>query len=264
MKYCRIVCLCLICAFALLGCGKTGEPVPAPTAAPTATPALTAEPSATPAPTEMPTAAPTATAVPAVTSAPTVPPAPDNSYTLALKADVAIYQGPGPEYAFVQAVGQDGVYTIVEEAWDAQGELWGRLKSGVGWVNLSSVQTGRSESHGLVASFTDEALMNSGNYEYAILYESSYSMNILLRAERTLLDLEIAPYDYSSGNPVAQPPIYQRQRMEAGDNLVIRVDFPGDMTAYHVSFTDGGFRCSYALSLSGRDGSPWLWEIFDE
>lgn len=264
MKYRVILCLCLLCALVLCGCGKGEDPAPAvtpaPTDAPTAVPAATEAPTATPAPTEVPTATPAPTEAPTATPAAT----PDSSYTLSLKADVAIYQGHGPDYGYSSTVGQDGVYTIVEEARDEYGDLWGRLKSGAGWVNLSGVGAGKSESHPLVSSFTDEALMNSGNYEYAILHESTYSMNILLRTDRRVWDLSIAPYDYSSGNPVALAPLYQRHRMDAGENLVIRVEFPGDMSSYSICLTDGGFRREYALALSGRDGSPWLWEVFEE
>ena len=271
MKYRFLVCICLMCALVLCGCGKGEEPAPAPeataapTAVPTATPAPTAVPTATPAPTQVPTATPAPTEAPTATPAPTAVPAaatPDTSYTIALTADVAIYAGSDPDYGYTgSTVGQDGVYTIVAEEYDEFGDLWGCLKSGAGWVNLSGIRAGKSESHGLIASFTDEALMNSGNYEYAILHDTTYSMNVLLKADRRIWDLWIAPYDYSSGTGVVLPSIYDRHRMDAGENLVIKVDFPGDMTTYHISFNDGGFRRSFALTLSGRDGSPWLWEI---
>jgi len=269
MRSRSVLCLFLLCALVLWGCGGKSEPAPPETAAtpvPTASPAPTAVPTATPAPTEVPTATPAPTeaptATPAPTQAPTAAPAatPDSSYTLKLTGDVAIYQGPGHDYGYSQTVGQDGVYTIVEECYDEYGSLWGYLKSGAGWVNLGGTAAGKPETNPLTASFTDEALMNSGNYEYAILHESSYSMHVLLRAEGQVWDLTVAPYDYSSGNPVAQADIYQLHRMDAGSNLVLKLEFPGDMTSYRIAFTDGAYRRTYALALSGRDGSPWLWE----
>lgn len=57
-------------------------------------------------------------------------------YTAELDALTGIYQGPGVDYGYARKVGADGVYTIVEEAYDEYGNLWGRLKSGAGWVML--------------------------------------------------------------------------------------------------------------------------------
>ena len=53
-----------------------------------------------------------------------------------------IYSGPGYGYSYVGTVEEAGVYTIVEEKYDGAGDLWGRLKSGVGWVNLSHIRYG--------------------------------------------------------------------------------------------------------------------------
>ncbi|MDI9504745.1 MAG: hypothetical protein QM271_01410 [Bacillota bacterium] len=64
------------------------------------------------------------------------------SYTMSLGKNVEIYSGPGFAYGFVQKVGVDGVYTIVKEAYCTDGYLWGKLKSGVGWVRLSDSSSG--------------------------------------------------------------------------------------------------------------------------
>ena len=52
--------------------------------------------------------------------------------------DYPIYKGPGYEYACVGTVEIAAQYTIVEERYDSWGNLWGRLKSGAGWIALSS------------------------------------------------------------------------------------------------------------------------------
>lgn len=66
------------------------------------------------------------------------PPKPTNSvpYITNIAGSVGIYQKPDWNSGFVQYVGASGLYTIVEEAYDSQGNLWGRLKSGAGWVIL--------------------------------------------------------------------------------------------------------------------------------
>jgi len=66
------------------------------------------------------------------------PPEPTNSvpYITNIAGSVGIYQRPDWNSGFVQYVGASGLYTIVEEAYDSQGNLWGKLKSGAGWVIL--------------------------------------------------------------------------------------------------------------------------------
>lgn len=64
------------------------------------------------------------------------------SYTVKLSASTEIYEGPGDGCDFARTVGEDGVYTIVEEAFDSFGNLWGRLKSGAGWVMLEAASAG--------------------------------------------------------------------------------------------------------------------------
>jgi hypothetical protein len=61
----------------------------------------------------------------------------DVPYTTSLKATDDIYDGPGYDYGYLKEVGEDGVYTIVEERIGDDGFLWGRLKSGAGWVRLT-------------------------------------------------------------------------------------------------------------------------------
>ncbi len=61
------------------------------------------------------------------------------SYTIKLNASEQIYKGPGMDYGCAKLVGENGVYTIVEEAICWEGYLWGKLKSGAGWVRLTDV-----------------------------------------------------------------------------------------------------------------------------
>ncbi len=48
--------------------------------------------------------------------------------------ELIIYDAPEGEYS--RTFGEVGVYTIIEEAVDAEGARWGKLKSGVGWVRF--------------------------------------------------------------------------------------------------------------------------------
>lgn len=69
----------------------------------------------------------------------TVPaPIPTNKvpYTTPLAGSTEIYKEPDSSSKYVQDIGKKGVFTIVKEAYDSSGNLWGKLKSGLGWVLL--------------------------------------------------------------------------------------------------------------------------------
>jgi hypothetical protein len=50
--------------------------------------------------------------------------------------DLRIRQGPNTDATIVQKAIAPGVYTIVSEATGKGATLWGKLKSGLGWVSL--------------------------------------------------------------------------------------------------------------------------------
>ena len=69
-------------------------------------------------------------------SAPVVPPL-DNSYLVKVTTDVLnIRKGPGTNYAITGQIKDKGTYTIVKESTGAGATLWGKLKSGAGWISL--------------------------------------------------------------------------------------------------------------------------------
>ena len=113
--------ICILLALCMVLCACTGAP--AGTTAPdeTTVPTLPAE-----------TTAPTETAPPE-TTAPAF-----REYTHRIEdPETMIYAGPAFLSGAVALVEEAGVYTIVEEALDADGNTWGRLKSGAGWICLT-------------------------------------------------------------------------------------------------------------------------------
>ena len=57
--------------------------------------------------------------------------------TIKAKCDLNIRKGPGVDYDIVGVLDTTYKYTIVATASAKDGGTWGRLKSGVGWVNIS-------------------------------------------------------------------------------------------------------------------------------
>jgi hypothetical protein len=71
------------------------------------------------------------------TPAPSPPPPP---YTVKVTANALnIRKGAGTDTAVVGVIADKGVYTITEEKPGVGASLWGRLKSGAGWISLDYV-----------------------------------------------------------------------------------------------------------------------------
>ncbi len=60
-----------------------------------------------------------------------------SSYTVKVTTSALhIRRGPGTDYAIVGTIQDKGVYTIVAESAGTGASLWGKLKSGAGWISL--------------------------------------------------------------------------------------------------------------------------------
>lgn len=258
----------LILSTLLAGC--TSVPV-SPATVPTA--AETPAPDTLPAETD-PSAEETAPpetlpAVPAETAAtedspepaPTAETSPSLPYLLRIdRADQSIYAGPGYDYVFAGTVRERGTYTIVEEAVDYEGNLWGKLKSGIGWVDLTELRSEAYQTALLSANYADENLLLHGAYHH---YSDGqeYRIPVAFRAygqlrDVTLFDIEFSPQGYFPGSDFFTLP-----EMTAEVPLVAELVFPGDMTMYGIRFTDeSGTPHTYTVYISGRNGALMLTE----
>ena len=109
---CAVMALCLL----LCACGAPVE---------TTAPAQTTPPPVTEPVIE--TTAPVETTTPAA-----------REYTLRIEdPETMLYAGPAFVSGAVAMVEEAGTYTIVEEALDRDGNTWGKLKSGAGWICLT-------------------------------------------------------------------------------------------------------------------------------
>jgi len=185
-------------------------------------------------------------------------PTSSENYQLPLYAGDEIYAGPGYDFAVADAIEEEGTFTVVAAAWDGAGNLWGRLKSGAGWVFL------KSESaiiyYPIFADFATEELIAKGPYEYVLVDESLEADEIAIYAHETLTDVCFfeAVHD---GDICIENPLYNLPVLTVEKPIVAAVAFYGDLTTYGLSFTDesGAKRC-FEISLSGLDGSVVLTE----
>ncbi len=174
-----------------------------------------------------------------------------------LDATVSIFSEPSYDGSYVQIVGQDGTYTITEEATDAEGNRWGKLDSGLGWVDLTALSAPVAP---VTACYAEESLLQNCDCMVYIIEDSEYTVQIAFRATETLRDVQLLSVQPFAESGEAQM-LCAFDTLEAGTALVYGVVFYGDMTAYALSFTDaaGTSRC-FEVTVSGRNGALVLRE----
>lgn len=259
-----------LCLSGFAGCGKkkdtksqelsglfgTGEATEAPTEASAEAPTEVS----TEAPATVPTQAPTEAPTEASTEAPTEPP--DTSYILNIPAGTEVYSDPGYNGRFVMVVEPGGLYTIVEEQKDRSGDLWGKLRSGAGWINITQMHRWEAKGLPITAAYADDYVLDKANYDLVIVEDSPYSVDIIFRAYENLEDVTLFQniYDYETGWEYFEEYLYLK-KMTPDRHLVVRLVF-GDVTTYFLSFTDAsGLYHVYRLCQSGKDGSLVFEEV---
>ena len=170
-------------------------------------------------------------------------------------SDEAIYSGPGYEYNYAGTVEVAGVYTIVDEAYDAYGELWGKLKSGAGWINLSH---SRNHSTPVGSSNYFVKAYRAGDNEKGDVFipdsTIDYAQKIGFQASKSVV------FELYEINVMVDPAEIVRYLgtgyLSAGETLIAEIGFHGDFTTYEIKVTDDyGVMHRYELSQSLMDGS---------
>ena len=222
----RLFCLFLALGLMLCACAEAPA-VPPETTLPTAT-----APS-----TEM--TLPPETTVPAF-----------SEYTCSIDdPETMIYAGPGFLSGAVELVGEAGVYTIVEEAKDADGNTWGRLKSGAGWVCLTEPA--------LAPIYADYAPEDFNAYHAYWSDETDYITAIGFTPAERLTHVKFGLLDwFETESWQMSEVLYTMDELDPDHAFLAQVVFWGDMTTYGISFTDAdGEARHFAVSISGKDGS---------
>jgi len=176
-------------------------------------------------------------------------------------ADQAIYSGPGYDYGYVTTVKLAGIYTIVEESCDDEGSLWGKLKSGAGWVNLTEIRTPQPQQPISVNYADDVILPTQGYYEFSE-EEFGGPVRMAITANEVLTDLSFSLTEFGENGYEIGETIYRLPVLLPEDALVANVSFWGDFTAYGISFTNAAGKVQhFRVHMSLRDGSLELAEF---
>ena len=184
----------------------------------------------------------------------------ETPYTIALEAWLQIHEGPGYDFSYKASVGKDGVYTIVEEVQDYEGNIWGRLKSGAGWVDITYARTAKDAP--FIAAFADDALADQDGCILFSTEESPYSTKILFLANEKLTNVRFSLLDLGEFDYVPGKTLYEIKTLTEDTPFIADVVFYGDMTAYGLEFTDAaGDKRHFAVMLSGRNGAIFAEEF---
>ncbi|MBE6966829.1 MAG: hypothetical protein E7444_00110 [Ruminococcaceae bacterium] len=180
------------------------------------------------------------------------------AYLVALNAVTPIYSGPSYDDGHAGVVGTDGTYTIVEERWDDEGNLWGRLKSGAGWVNLTDEEIARGA---LLRVCFAEDLQSVGTPQELVFAHSEYAVKLAFVAGAELRNIAFCSMALGEARLEPDETLHRMDGLKKGEMLLVTMEFPGDFSSYGISFTDAaGEEHHYAVSISGRNGEPVLWD----
>lgn len=198
---------------------------------------------------------------PAETEPPTTAPERVPPYTVDIyRPDFPIWDGPGYDYLLIVTVEESGVYTIVAEETDGEGNLWGQLKSGIGWIDLTLLAAEEAEQPLLSGNFAEEMLVTEENcYYYG--ETSEYTDRIAIRVYDTMSDVVFYSMVFTEDFEKDK----ELMKLESWDPalpFVADVSFPGDMSTYGIRFKDADDRThEYRISVSGRNGSLIITEV---
>lgn len=222
--------LCAVAALCLLLCA-CGAPVETTAPAETTLPPVT-EP-------VIETTAPVETTAPAA-----------REYTLRIEdPETMLYAGPAFLSGAVAMVEEAGTYTIVEESLDRDGNTWGRLKSGAGWICLTEPA--------LAPIYADYAEESFNAYHAYWSDETDYITAIGFTPAEKLTNVRFGLLDwFETESWQMAEELYTMDEIDPDHAFLAQVVFWGDMTTYGISFTDAdGAERHFAVSISGKDGS---------
>ena len=163
--------------------------------------------------------------------------------------ETMIYAGPAFLSGAVAMVEEAGTYTIVEEALDRDGNTWGKLKSGAGWICLTEPP--------LAPIYADYAEESFNAYHAYWSDETDYITSIGFTPAEKLTNVRFGLLDwFETESWQMAEELYTMDEIDPDHAFLAQVVFWGDMTTYGISFTDAdGETRHFAVSISGKDGS---------
>ena len=107
----------------------------------------------------------------------------------------------------------------------------------------------------LTLSYPDSDLLESGDYHYCLCGDKEYAVQVVLSVDHKVSDLTISSVVLTDeGDELI--PVVRFDEFAPETPIVADLSFPGDMSAYAVSFVaEGDVVYVYSIYQSGMDGS---------
>ncbi len=187
-------------------------------------------------------------------------------FTVKIKQNkLFIFSSPAPSGKCVQVLPM-GTYTIVEECLEPDGRRWGKLKSGIGWIDLDgAAEILKYEKYSPVSLVISEKELSGKIEKYtAYDYESHGGERLIFVANEGITDVRLYLLDGGEVEYEQDSLLYSLPRLKTGGQLAASVVFYGDMTAYGISFTDkDGKERHFAVTAVNLSGSGDTFGIFE-
>ncbi|MBO5649246.1 MAG: hypothetical protein J6S76_04975 [Clostridia bacterium] len=175
------------------------------------------------------------------------------------RPDLMICSGPGYDYPDVKLL-DVGTYTIVEKTVCDDGFTWGKLKSGIGWINLD-IAAAPAPHIPITMEQISYGEAEQLRTHWYVLDHVEDCMYLLFEAYEDITDIELTLMDLWDAGFRPGRVLYTLSAMDEEMPLVIGVVFYGDFTTYSLSFKDAaGNPHQYMIYTSGRNGSVILHE----
>ena len=155
-------------------------------------------------------------------------------------------------------------------AWEPVGEDLPMVSFSSYAVDNGYEYTEHDDGVPVYAEWADDALTEMSDYETFIADDGEYSIDVLFLTVRPLANFELMALSvrevYDDGTvSYAAEPLYSLESLIPGRPLVVRMAFPGDTTAYGISYVDeygDGMTHCLTVEVSGEDGSLILRETY--
>lgn len=191
------------------------------------------------------------------TTAPTQPSGQFRSYLQEVTyVGAYIFKNPTYDATVVQPM-PTGTYTMVAEKTDDEGNLWGKLKSGLGWICLTDI---RNFDEPVAIGELDPDMKKAGGYAKVEIHDSDYAIPVVIQACEKLSDMHLYSCELAGAEMVTDELLLSHNGMSKDKVLVVFLEFPGDFSTYELQFSDSnGNFCRYRIATSGRNATLSVW-----
>ena len=176
------------------------------------------------------------------------------------RPDLTIHTGPGYDNEDIGTLLDVGTYTITEQVVCDEGITWGKLKSGLGWIDLNKASDA-TQHIPITMERIDKELLDELDCHLYLREETDYTQYLLIKPYEALTDVKLCFMNLAEDSLQPGETLYTLDKLDEDKPLVLGVVFYGDFTTFGLIFTDGeGIERQYMIYESGRNGSVVLQE----